>query len=106
MKVPRNVNQCKTLIGGFGVFGLLLTCLVVVATSGCKPPVPPYPWWGSYGSAEGVTKGAQQWSAELEKHIKDWLDGRAPAEIPDHLLPESQRNDSKFTRFRLGTGKQ
>jgi hypothetical protein len=66
-----------------------------------RPPVPPYPYWGKYGSEEKVVEAAMKWSSDLEQYIKDWLDGRVPAEIPAHLIPESQRNDRRLVGFRL-----
>lgn len=83
---------------GFGV----LACFAACFLAGCgKPPVPPHPWWGSYGTEAGVIQAARDWSTEFEQYIKDWLDGLAPAEIPSELLPESQRNDKNYSGFRL-----
>jgi|GEM_PF-6380265 len=42
--------------------GLLL---VVLSLAGCaKPPIPPYPYWGSYGTEAGVTQAARDWSGD------------------------------------------
>jgi len=101
MKASRNLKRYG-IVFATGGSCLVLICLAVVMLGGCDvPPVPPYPWWGSCESEEGVTKAAEEWSDGLEKHIKDWLDGRASAEIPEHLIPEVQRNDEKFVGFRL-----
>lgn len=76
--------------------------IIIVSLAGCvRPPVPPYPYWGQYGSEEGVIQAVRNWSEELEQYIKDWLAGKVPAEIPAHLIPESQRNDKELANFRL-----
>jgi hypothetical protein len=78
-----------------GNLAFVLICLAATILPGCgRPPVPPHPYWGSYETETGVTEAARQWSASLEQYIRDWMDGRVPAEIPPHLIPESQCNNS------------
>lgn len=82
----------------------LLICVAGVAVLGaglvaCTPSPSPYPFWGPYGSAAGVTTEAQNRSARLEQYVKDWLDGKVPAQIPDSLIPEG--HDSGVKNFYL-----
>jgi hypothetical protein len=64
---------------------LLLFVLVIgiAGISGCFPTAPPYP----YQNPAQVTAEAQQLSARLEQYIKDWMDGKADASIPNNLIP-------------------
>lgn len=78
----------------------LLALVAVIAVSACNAPTPPpYPYWGPYGSREGVIQEARLRSSRLEQYIKDWLDGKVPAQIPNHLLPEGR--DPGITNFVL-----
>lgn len=97
MKLQRRIGLTFAL-------GCIPGCiLVVLSLSSCSslPPVPPYPYWGSYGTEAKVIQATRDWSDELEKYIKDWLDGKVPAEIPMRLIPEYQRNDKNIEHFRL-----
>ena len=67
---------------------------VLVLAAGCNvpktlaeavlPDPPPYP---DYADARAVDAEARRISDALEAHVVAWLDGRAPARIPDALLP-------------------
>ncbi|RMD83329.1 MAG: hypothetical protein D6820_02475, partial [Lentisphaerae bacterium] len=81
--------------------GLLLWAGVMLSGGCVKIPVPPYPWWGSYGSEAGTIRVAREWSQKLDRYIRDWMDGRVPAEIPAELIPEVQRKDPMYAHFRL-----
>ena len=61
------------------------------------PKPPPYPDFTDRGA---ILVHAQHMSDALESHIRAWLDGRAPAEIPDSLIPRGlDRKD--FPAFTL-----
>jgi hypothetical protein len=62
----------------------------LVAAGCAKPTVAPYPYVGPYGSMAGVTAEAQKRSNALEQYVKDFLDGKVSATIPNNLLPEGR----------------
>lgn len=64
----------------------LLVVLIVSLVSGCFPliPVPAYP----YQKPAQVVAEARRISDALETYVKNWLDGKVPAQIPDKLLPQ------------------
>lgn len=76
----------------FSSISAALFAIVLLAfASGCGlPNAPAYPQYGSYGNAQGVTNEANRRSAALEQYIKDWLDGKVSAQIPDNLIPEGR----------------
>lgn len=78
-------------------FWLGLPILIVLAACNITPPPPPYPYYGPYGSAEGVTAEARKRSNALEQYVKDWLDGKASASLPSALIPEANKSDSSVT---------
>ena len=55
------------------------------------PPPPLYP----YRNPAQVTTEAKQISSNLESYIKDWMDGKAPAQIPEQLWPKGIRPEVK-----------
>ena len=89
VKTVANGIRCALVLGLIWMLG------------GCAglPKAPSYPNYSSYGSREATNAEARRMSDALEQYIKDWLDGRAPAEIPDSLLPPGRK--PWFTRFRL-----
>ena len=60
------------------------------------PKPPPYP---DKVARPLVTAQAQQISDRLNRYIESWMDGKAPARIPNELVP--QGND--FTAFKTFT---
>lgn len=71
----------------------LLTVLMMFLVVGCLPfiPVPAYP----YQKPNQVTAEARRISADLETYVKDWLDGKVSAQIPDKLLPQGMDRSVK-----------
>ncbi|WP_046243775.1 hypothetical protein [Hymenobacter terrenus] len=71
---------------------LLIASMLVLLLGGCRkaivnlliPDAPPYPHYQN--KAATVAEG-QRISDRLEAYIKRWLDGKAPAQLPDSLLP-------------------
>jgi hypothetical protein len=59
--------------------------------SGCLPAVPAYP----YQKSSQVLAEARRMSDKLEAYIKDWLDGKVSAKIPDELLPKGMTKKVK-----------
>ncbi len=78
---------------------LAIAGLVAAATSCTFPKVPPYPYWGPYGSRQGVIDEAQRRSTALEQYVKDFLDGKVAATLPTVLLPDGY--DKKMTGFTV-----
>jgi hypothetical protein len=70
-----------------------------LGAAACSYSAPTYPNFGPYGSAAGVTAEAQKRSDKLEQYIKDWLDGKVSATIPNNLLPEGR--EPGVTNFTL-----
>lgn len=68
------------------------------------PGVTPYPLFidsqGKVTDRNGIIAEAQRISDALESYVKDWLDGKVPAEIPANLLPKGIDTTS-FPSFRL-----
>jgi hypothetical protein len=48
---------------------------------------PPYP---NFSDRNAVIAQAQHLSDRLEQYVKNWLDGKVPASIPDDLLPDGR----------------
>jgi len=90
--------------GGRWRVGLLGMVLIATAAACTIPAPPPYPYWGPYGSAAGVTQEAQSRSARLEQYVKDFLDGKVPAAIPDSLIPEG--HDAGVSHYYVQTEAQ
>ncbi len=81
---------------------LLAVLAVGLAASGCVfPKVPPYPYWGPYGSRQGVINEAQRRSDALQQYVKDFLDGKVPATVPVDLLPDGR--DKAMTNYTVQT---
>jgi hypothetical protein len=72
--------------------GVVLAASVLVSALGaCSiPNAPSYPYWGPYGSRQGVIDKASSISTALETYVKGWLDGTNSATIPDSLLPDGR----------------
>ncbi|MDX2133799.1 MAG: discoidin domain-containing protein [Saprospiraceae bacterium] len=66
--------------------------LTLVFFSACLPPSDPYP----YRPANEVLAEAQDWSDRFEGYIEQWLDGQAPAAIPDSLIPQGISDSKDF----------
>ena len=66
--------------------------------------MPSYPFYGPYGSHDGVVAEANRRSALLEQYVKDVLDGRKPAQIPAELVPDAVRNTTFFVQKRVFAG--
>jgi hypothetical protein len=62
---------------------LLAAAVGAVALTACIPEPTPYP----YRPAADIRDEAAQISSHLDAHIRAWLDGKAPAEVPPELLP-------------------
>mgnify|MGYP000114957396 CR=1 FL=1 len=64
----------------------LAWCLafVVGSRAGCLPRPPAYP---SADAPAALQAEAQRISDRLEAYVKDWLDGKVPAQIPPELIP-------------------
>ncbi len=73
--------------------------LVIVLTGCVFPKTPPYPYYGIYGSRQGVIDEAQRRSTALEQYVKDFLDGRVGASLPTTLLPDGY--DKRMTNFTV-----
>jgi hypothetical protein len=54
------------------------------------PDAPAYPSWGPFGSRQAVIDKAQALSNGVEQYVKDYLDGKVPATIPNSLLPDAR----------------
>jgi hypothetical protein len=61
------------------------------------PPPPKFPY---FGDRKVVIAKAQEISDGLEGHIKEWFAGKAPAGIPDKLIPKGV-DTKEFRNFRL-----
>jgi hypothetical protein len=74
---------------------------LATAASGCVfPKAAPYPYYGPYGSRQGVINEAQRRSNALEQYVKDVLDGKKPPEVPANLLPEDTKDISGYRVVR------
>lgn len=71
----------------------LLVVLMVSLVLGCSPlvPVPAYP----HQNPDRVIAEARLLSDNLETYVKDWLDGKVPAQIPEKLLPQGMDRSVK-----------
>ncbi len=67
-------------------FGLLGICF------SCIPKPEPYP----DAPAEVIMNAGQSISDRLNKHIEDWLAGKAPAQIPTNLIPPGVVDNKDF----------
>lgn len=76
-----------------------LFVVLTAASVACTYAIPPAPYYGPYGSAQGVTNEAVKRSTALEQYVKDWLDGKTSATIPANLIPEG--HDPSITTFSL-----
>jgi hypothetical protein len=63
---------------------VIILFAVLFSLTGCLPPAPPYP----YEPPQQVLNEAQRISDSLEWYIKQWMDGKAPARIPDRYIPK------------------
>lgn len=61
------------------------------------PDPPPYP---KFTDRNAIINEARRISDALEAYIKDWLDGKVPAQIPENLLPVGY-NNTLFKNFYL-----
>lgn len=70
-----------------------VTALVgLVGATGCiLPNAPAYPYYGPFGSRQGVIDAATNKSKALEQYVKDFLDGKVPADIPAGLVADSTK---------------
>lgn len=66
----------------------LVGMLLLGVTSCVLPAAPSYPYWGPYGTRQGVIDKAQSLSNGLEGYVKDFLDGKVGAQVPQNLLPD------------------
>lgn len=90
---------------GLARSAIVVVVLAVAATSCALPTnVAPFPYFGPYGSEAGVNQEAQRISDALLAYIVGWYEGRNPAEIPNQLLPDSQRGDAALNRMTLMKG--
>ena len=62
---------------------VLSLALAAVGLTACIPEPLPYP----HRPAAAIVNEADAHSQRLEAHVRAWLDGRGPAEIPNALLP-------------------
>ena len=62
--------------------------------------IPRPPSFPCFSDRNAVIAEARTISDRLAAHIKDWMDGKAPAQIPDSLLPAGV-DTSVFKDFRL-----
>lgn len=73
-------------------------CIIFLLVSlvSCLPKPPAYP----HRDFAAVTREAQAISDRLEAHVRQWLAGKAPAQIPAELLPKGL-NTQQFKGFYL-----
>lgn len=76
---------------------LMLIGCVKLAVKIYAPKPPPYPY---FQDRQAVITDAQRISDQLEAYIKDWFDGKVPAELPARLIP-SGVDTNVFKHFTL-----
>jgi hypothetical protein len=78
---------------------LVLAGALGLVAAACSDPPPPYPYYGQYGSDQGVVNEAQVRSDRLQQYIGDWMDGKVPATLPASLMPEGR--EAGLTSYTL-----
>ena len=89
MKAPakkRLVKIAKIVAIAAVALPLLLVGCAKIAVEVFKPKPPPFP---NFKDRQVVITDAQKISDQLEVYIKDWFDGKVPAQIPARLIPGS-----------------
>lgn len=71
----------------YAVLGFLLVSILAA----CLPTAPAYP----YENPAQVVANARQISDKLEAYVKDWLDGKVSAQLPNYLLPQGMETSVK-----------
>jgi hypothetical protein len=85
MRILKNwKKQLKIAVIALVALPFLLVGCAKIAIMVFAPKPPPFPF---YKDRQAVIAEAQRISDQLEAYIKDWLDGKVPAELPDRLIP-------------------
>lgn len=93
--------------GRAGRWGRRGALALLVGVAGCAPapaataagPFPPYPDFGRLQSASGLEQAARGLSERLRAYVERWMAGRAPAALPNDLVPDATQ--AGINGFRL-----
>jgi hypothetical protein len=66
--------------------------LLVALLPACIPPAPHYP----YEQPDAILTEGQRLSDSLEWYIKEWMAGRAPAQVPARYIPKGITDSKNF----------
>lgn len=71
---------------------VVIICSTVIASTSCIPPAPKYP----NEPPEKILSDAQKISDSLEWYVKQWLNGKVPAQIPARYIPKGIVDSKNF----------
>jgi F5/8 type C domain len=75
------------------LYQILVTIILAgLLSSGCLPPAPRYP----NEPPDKILRDAQRLSDSLEWYVKQWLDGKVPAQIPARYIPDGITDSKNF----------
>ena len=97
MRFPKKKTLLKIIVITVVAVPLLLVGCVKIAVKVLAPKPPAFP---HFQDRNAVIADAQRISDQLEAYIKDWFDGKVPAELPARLIPRGVDTNT-FAHFTL-----